>query len=130
MITTPVPGSPAQTRYQGAPGGARIARGRQTLGRSFSAPLDNPQWRDGLAEYTRGYRRVYLRHPNVTALVARRRVEADKALRGYDALPATLVRAGCCPDRAAEAAAAFDDRGFEPGLRLILDGLAAQLAAP
>ncbi|OEJ41068.1 hypothetical protein AR457_10985 [Streptomyces agglomeratus] len=140
-------------------------------------PLQNPEWRDGLAEYARGYRRVYLRYPNVIALVARRRVEADKALRGYDALLATLVRAGCTPDRAAEAAAAFDylvlgsaletfaagftrdpagyrpahpaladalesadarpgglaaldDRGFELGLRLILDGLAARLAAP
>lgn len=139
-------------------------------------PLQDPQWRNGLAEYARGYRRVYLRHPNVIALVARRRVEADKALRGYDALLATLIRAGCTPARAAEAAAAFDylvlgsaletfaagftrapagyrpaypalagslesadagpgglaaldDRGFELGLRLILDGLAAQLAA-
>lgn len=141
------------------------------------APLQNPDWRDGLAGYARGYRRVYLRYPNVIALVARRRVEADKALRGYDALLATLVRAGCTPDRAAEAAAALDylvlgsaletfaagftrspagyrpahpaladslesadarpgglaaldERGFELGLRLILDGLATRLPAP
>ncbi|MGW7196391.1 TetR/AcrR family transcriptional regulator C-terminal domain-containing protein [Streptomyces chryseus] len=138
-------------------------------------PLQDPRWREGLAEYARGYRRVYLRYPNVIALVARRRVEAEQALRGYDTLLAALVRAGCTPDRAAEAAAALDylvlgsaletfaagftrtpdgyrpdhpaladsleasdarpgglaaldDRGFETGLRLLLDGLAAQLA--
>ncbi|MFD5098719.1 TetR/AcrR family transcriptional regulator [Streptomyces albidochromogenes] len=138
-------------------------------------PLQDPRWREGLAEYARGYRDVYLRHPNVIALVARRRVEAEQALRGYDALLAALIRAGCTPDRAAETAAAvdylvlgsaletfaagftrapdgyrpahpaladalessdarpgglaaLDDRGFETGLRLLLDGLAAQLA--
>lgn len=137
------------------------------------SPLDAPDWRQGIAAYARGYRRVYLRHPNVIALVARRRVEADKALRGYDALLAALVRAGCTPARAAEAAAAIDylvlgsaletftagftrtpdgyrpaypaladslhasagtgaglaeldDRGFELGLGLVLDGLAAR----
>ncbi|MEV6654536.1 TetR/AcrR family transcriptional regulator C-terminal domain-containing protein [Streptomyces sp. NPDC051219] len=137
------------------------------------SPLEGPEWRDGIASYARGYRQVYLRHPNAIALVARRRVEADKALRGYDALLAALVGAGCTPARAAEVAAAIDylvlgsaletftagfarspdgyrpdfpaladslagaaavgtglaaldDRGFELGLGLVLDGLAAQ----
>jgi hypothetical protein len=42
------------------------------------------------------------------ALVARRRVEADKALRGYDTLLATLLRTGCTPATAAELSAALD----------------------
>ncbi|MFG3505671.1 TetR/AcrR family transcriptional regulator [Streptomyces sp. NPDC047821] len=139
------------------------------------APLDDPRWREGIAAYARGYRRVYLRHPHMIALVARRRVEADKALRGYDRLIAALVRIGCTPARAAEVAAALDylvlgsaletftagftrapdgyrpaypslagalegagadpsglagldDRGFETGLALLLDGLAATVA--
>lgn len=71
-------------------------------------PLDGARWRDGIAAYARGYRAVYLRHPNMIPLVARRRVEADKALRGYDTLLATLIRAGCTPAEAAEAAAAID----------------------
>ncbi|MFF2196994.1 TetR/AcrR family transcriptional regulator [Streptomyces sp. NPDC058157] len=137
-------------------------------------PLQDPDWRRGTAEYARGYRRVYLRHPHMIALAARRRVEADSALTGYDALLRTLVRAGCTAAEAAEAAAALDylvlgsaletftagftrapadyrpgypaladsleasgsgpggldgldDRGFELGLRLVLDGLAARL---
>jgi AcrR family transcriptional regulator len=139
-------------------------------------PLADPEWRVGIAAYARGYRQVYLRHPNMIALVARRRVEADKALLGYDTLLATLIRrAGCTPAKAAEVAAAIDylvlgsaletftagftrspdgyrpaypaladsldgaaaegaglgaldDRGFELGLGLVLDGLAAQSA--
>ncbi|MFG2874818.1 TetR/AcrR family transcriptional regulator [Streptomyces sp. NPDC048337] len=138
------------------------------------SPLDGPDWREGIAAYARGYRRVYLRHPNAIAPAARRAVEAAPALRGYDALLAALIRAGCTPARAAEAAAAIDylvlgsaletftagftrpageyrpdypaladsltdaaatgaglaeldDRGFELGLGLVLDGLAASL---
>lgn len=72
------------------------------------APLDDPDWREGIAAYARGYRQVYLRHWNVIALVARRRVEADRALRGYDRLLETLTRAGCTPAQAAETAAALD----------------------
>jgi AcrR family transcriptional regulator len=139
------------------------------------SPLEDARWRRGIAAYARGYRQVYLRYPNMIALVARRRVEADKALRGYDALMAALVRTGCSPAKAAEVAAAIDylvlgsaletftagfartpdgyrpaypaladslegadgvgaglaaldDRGFELGLGLVLDGLAAQVA--
>ncbi|MET9962703.1 TetR/AcrR family transcriptional regulator C-terminal domain-containing protein [Streptomyces sp. NPDC006326] len=141
------------------------------------APLGHPDWREGIAAYARGYRRVYLRHPNVIAPAARRRVEAERALLGYDALLAALVRAGCTPAGAAEAAAALDylvlgsaletftagftrspeayrpgypaladaltgadaavgglaaldDRGFELGLALLLDGLAARAERP
>jgi AcrR family transcriptional regulator len=142
------------------------------------APLDDPDWRAGLAAYARGYRAVFLRHPNTIALLARRRVEASRALRGYDALLGLLGRAGLAPADAAEVAAALDylvlgsaletftagftrepaayrpeypaladaltaslarggaapgggtpgldDRGFELGLRLLLDGVAGR----
>ncbi|WP_042376029.1 TetR/AcrR family transcriptional regulator [Streptacidiphilus melanogenes] len=136
-------------------------------------PLADPDWRAGLAAYARGYRAVFLRHPNTIALLARRRVEADRALRGYDALLALLGGAGLPAADAAEVAAALDylvlgsaletftagftrapavyrpdypaladaldasfargggaagldDRGFELGLRLLLDGVAAR----
>ncbi|MEU4115695.1 TetR/AcrR family transcriptional regulator C-terminal domain-containing protein [Kitasatospora sp. NPDC028055] len=133
-------------------------------------PLGDPDWRAGLAAYARGYRAVFRRHPNALALLARRRVEADSALTGYDALLALLGRAGLEPADAAEVAAAvdylvlgsametfaagftrepaayrpqypaladaldgslargggateLDDRGFEVGLGLLLDGI-------
>ncbi|MFJ8433810.1 TetR/AcrR family transcriptional regulator [Kitasatospora sp. NPDC094019] len=133
-------------------------------------PLGDADWRSGLAAYARGYRAVFLRHPNAVSLLARRRVEADNALRGYDALLALLGRAGLGPADAAEVAAALDflvlgsaletftagftrepaayrprypaladalddsfargggetgldDRGFELGLRLLVDGV-------
>lgn len=65
-------------------------------------------WTDGVSAYARGYRAVFLRHPHTIALLARRRVEAEGQLRGYDALLAALVRAGLSPGDAAEAAAALD----------------------
>ncbi|WP_328952736.1 TetR/AcrR family transcriptional regulator [Kitasatospora purpeofusca] len=134
------------------------------------APLSDADWRSGLAAYARGYRAVFVRHPNAVSLLARRRVVADNALRGYDALLALLGRAGLGPADAAEVAAALDflvlgsaldtfaagftrepaayrpeypaladaldgayadgsgateldDRGFELGLRLLVDGV-------
>ncbi|MER5864964.1 TetR/AcrR family transcriptional regulator C-terminal domain-containing protein [Kitasatospora sp. NPDC002040] len=72
------------------------------------APLAGPHWREGVAAYARGYRAVFLRHPNTIALLARRRVEADRQLLGYEALLAALGRAGLAPADAAEAAAALD----------------------
>ncbi|MBC3844328.1 TetR family transcriptional regulator [Streptacidiphilus sp. 4-A2] len=71
-------------------------------------PLGHDDWRTGVDAYARGYRRVFLRHPNTIALLARRRVEADLQLRGYDALLAALARAGLPPADAAETAAALD----------------------
>jgi AcrR family transcriptional regulator len=68
-------------------------------------PLD---WRTGVAEYARGYRAAFVRHPNTIALFARRRVGAARQLLGYDALLAALGRAGLDPAAAAEAAAALD----------------------
>ncbi|MGW6915176.1 TetR/AcrR family transcriptional regulator C-terminal domain-containing protein [Kitasatospora sp. NPDC054939] len=69
---------------------------------------DGTDWADAVATYARGYRAVFLRHPNTIALLARRRVEADRQLLGYDTLLAALGRAGLPPADAAEAAAALD----------------------
>jgi len=71
-------------------------------------PLADPDWRTGIAAYARGYRAVFLRHPNTIALLARRRVEAGRQLLTYDALLAALGRAGLSPADAAETAAALD----------------------
>ncbi|WP_354639257.1 TetR/AcrR family transcriptional regulator C-terminal domain-containing protein [Kitasatospora camelliae] len=71
-------------------------------------PLDHEDWRTGLTAYARGYRAVFLRHPNTIALLARRRVEAGRQLLTYDTLLAALTRAGLTPADAAEAAAALD----------------------
>ncbi|MEU9130841.1 TetR/AcrR family transcriptional regulator C-terminal domain-containing protein [Kitasatospora sp. NPDC048540] len=71
-------------------------------------PLARADWPAGLAEYARGYRAVFLRHPNTIALLARRRVEAGRQLLTYDTLLAALTRAGLTPADAAEAAAALD----------------------
>jgi AcrR family transcriptional regulator len=73
-----------------------------------SVDRERGDWRQGLTAYARGYRAVFLRHPNTIALLARRRVEADGQLRGYDTLLAALTRAGLAPGDAAEAAAALD----------------------
>ncbi|WP_254552281.1 TetR/AcrR family transcriptional regulator [Kitasatospora sp. MMS16-BH015] len=70
---------------------------------------DSPlPWREGLAVYARGYRAAFLRHPHTIALLARRRVGAERQLLGYETLLAALARAGLTPADAAEAAAALD----------------------
>ncbi len=71
-------------------------------------PDDPRGWREGLTAYARGYRAAFIRHPNTIALLARRRVEAERQLLGYDTLLAALGRAGLAPADAAEAAAALD----------------------
>ncbi|AUY52453.1 TetR/AcrR family transcriptional regulator C-terminal domain-containing protein [Streptomyces sp. CB01881] len=65
-------------------------------------------WRAGITAYARGYRAVFLHHPNTIALLARRRVGAERQLLGYDTLLAALGRAGLAPADAAETAAALD----------------------
>jgi AcrR family transcriptional regulator len=106
-------------------------------------PLEQGDWHAGVGAYARGYRQVFLRHPNTIALLARRRVEADLQLRGYDALLAALARAGLPPADAAEAAAALDylvlgsaletvaagftrpPDGYRPGFPALADSLEA-----
>ncbi|MFD0331538.1 TetR/AcrR family transcriptional regulator [Streptacidiphilus monticola] len=72
------------------------------------APLEDSDWSRGLTAYAHGYRAVFLRHPNTIALLARRRVAAERALAGYDAVLALLARAGLAPEHAAEVAAVLD----------------------
>lgn len=72
------------------------------------SPLQWPDWQRGIADYARDYRAVYRRHPNVIAIVARAPVASTDALAGYDALLATLRRAGCSLAEAAATAAALD----------------------
>ncbi|MEU5237403.1 TetR/AcrR family transcriptional regulator C-terminal domain-containing protein [Streptomyces lydicus] len=72
------------------------------------APLHHTPWPEGIAAYARGYRRVFQRHPNAIALVARRGVRTEGALQEYDTLLGTLIGAGCDPALAAETAAALD----------------------
>ncbi|MFJ8042384.1 TetR/AcrR family transcriptional regulator C-terminal domain-containing protein [Kitasatospora sp. NPDC096147] len=71
-------------------------------------PLGGADWRYGVAEYARSYRAAFLRHPHTIALLARRRVGAERQLLGYESLLACLGRAGFPPADAAEAAAALD----------------------
>lgn len=88
------------------------------------AAASEQDWRAGVAEYARGYRRVFLRHPNTIALLARRRVEAERQLLGYDALLAALRRAGLDPADAAEAAAALDYLVLGAALETFTEGFA------
>lgn len=92
-------------------------------------PLEDRDWRTGLTEYARGYREVFLRHPNAIALLARRRVEAERALLGYDALLALLGRAGLTPADAAETAAALDYLVLGSALETFTAGFTREPAA-
>lgn len=132
-------------------------------------------WREGVAQYARVYRKVFLRHHAILPVIARRPVQTREALDGYDALARLLLAlrlpaaevaevsaavdylvlgsvletytagfvrpaGGYRPDHPAladtlEAAgeapgglAGLDERGFERGLALLLDGLAGRVA--
>ena len=56
--------------------------------------LEDENWRRGLERFARSYRRVYLDHPHVLTLVARKPLLAANALRTYDSLATALSRAG------------------------------------
>ncbi|MDH6133629.1 AcrR family transcriptional regulator [Kitasatospora sp. MAA4] len=85
-------------------------------------------WRADVARYARGYRQVFLRHPNTIALLARRRVEASRQLLGYDKLLAALIAAGLAPADAAEAAAALDYLVLGSALETFTEGFARPAA--
>ncbi|MCB5179029.1 TetR/AcrR family transcriptional regulator [Streptomyces antimicrobicus] len=91
-------------------------------------PLSDPGGPAGIAAYAHGYRGVYLRYPHMIPLVARHRVSSVKALRGYDALLAALVRAGSTPAAAAEAAAAIDNLVLGSALETFTAGFTRQPA--
>lgn len=71
-------------------------------------PLDDPDWRRGLARFARSYREAFRQHPEALAVIARRAVETDAALSAYDAALAALQRAGWSPDAALRVLAALE----------------------
>lgn len=72
------------------------------------SPLDDPDWRRGLAGFARSYRHAFRQHPEALAVIARRAVETDAALSAYDGAIALLQRAGWPPAAALRVMAALD----------------------
>jgi AcrR family transcriptional regulator len=72
------------------------------------SPLADPDLRRGLAGFARSYRRAFLQHPEALAVIARRAVETDIALSGYDKVLGTLQRAAWSPAAALEVMAALE----------------------
>ncbi|MDH6576110.1 TetR/AcrR family transcriptional regulator C-terminal domain-containing protein [Kitasatospora sp. MAP5-34] len=105
-----------------------LEAGRPLVPGSPPAPDSGRSWREGLAAYARGYRAAFIRHPNTIALLARRRVEAERQLLGYDTLLAALGRAGLTPADAAEAAAALDYLVLGSALETFTEGFTRDTA--
>jgi AcrR family transcriptional regulator len=70
--------------------------------------LENADWRQGLAELARSYRRAYIRHPQILATLLRRPVRAEVALGGYDQLLRFLMDQGWDGPTATAISAALD----------------------
>ena len=70
--------------------------------------LQDPDWRAGLAEFARSYRRAFARHPDVVATIMRRPVNTGVALRAYDRIFELLLAAGWEPPAAGAIVAAID----------------------
>jgi AcrR family transcriptional regulator len=73
-----------------------------------NSPLADPDLRRGLAGFARSYRKAFRQHPEALAVIARRAVETDVALSGYDTVLDTLQRAGWSPAGALEVMAAVE----------------------
>jgi AcrR family transcriptional regulator len=73
-----------------------------------NSPLADPDLRRGLAGFARSYRQAFRQHPEALAVIARRAVETDVALAGYDTTIGTLQRAGWNPAAALEVMAALE----------------------
>jgi AcrR family transcriptional regulator len=71
------------------------------------SPLADPDLRRGLTGFARSYRRAFLQHPEALAVIARRAVETDIALSGYNKVLGTLQRAGWSPAATLEVMAAL-----------------------
>lgn len=56
--------------------------------------LDHPDWRVGMADFARSYRRAFREHPAALAVIARRAVETHQALSVYDEALSVWQRAG------------------------------------
>ncbi len=70
--------------------------------------LDHPDWRVGLADYARSYRRAFSVRPQLVATIASRPVRAGVALLGYDQTFAAFEQLGWDRQMAAAALAAVD----------------------
>jgi AcrR family transcriptional regulator len=65
-----------------------------------NSPLADPDLHRGLAGFARSYRQAFRQHPEALAVIARRAVETDVALAGYDTTIGTSsARAGAPPPR-------------------------------
>ncbi|WP_035843179.1 TetR/AcrR family transcriptional regulator C-terminal domain-containing protein [Kitasatospora azatica] len=128
LVNAEIDHGPLRASGAAGAGAVEAAGATATAGAGVTA-TGAADWREGVAEYARGYRRVFLRHPNTIALLARRRVEAERQLLGYDALLAALRRAGLEPADAAEAAAALDYLVLGSALETFTEGFARPAAA-
>jgi AcrR family transcriptional regulator len=70
--------------------------------------LDHEDWRVGLTEYARAYRRAFRVQPQLVAVLASRPVRSSVALRAYDETFAAFARLGWDGQTAATVMAAVD----------------------
>ena len=70
--------------------------------------LDHPDWRVGIADYARSYRRAFLVRPQLVATIASRPVRSGVSLRGYDQTFAAFESLGWDRRTAASVLAAID----------------------
>jgi AcrR family transcriptional regulator len=70
--------------------------------------LDHPDWRVGIANYARSYRRAFLVRPQLVATIASRPVRSAVSLRGYDQTFAAFESLGWDRRTAASVLAALD----------------------
>ena len=70
--------------------------------------LEHADWRVGLAEFARSYRRAFAAHPHIVATVSARPVNTDTALRAYDHAFAAFARFGWDGHTASVVMAALD----------------------
>jgi AcrR family transcriptional regulator len=70
--------------------------------------LEHPDWRIGLVEFARSYRRAFAAHPHIVATVSARPVNTDTALRAYDDGFAAFARFGWDGHTASVVMAALD----------------------
>ncbi|MBE2317183.1 TetR/AcrR family transcriptional regulator C-terminal domain-containing protein [Solirubrobacter sp. CPCC 204708] len=70
--------------------------------------LDHEDWRVGLVEFARSYRRAFSVRPELVAIIASRPVRHTVALRAYDDMFARFARFGWEPRYAATVMAAID----------------------
>ncbi len=70
--------------------------------------LEHPDWRVGIADYARSYRRAFSVRPQLVATIASRPVRSGLALRGYDETFAAFEHLGWDQRTAATVLAAID----------------------